>query len=117
MDMIHLPRGVAIKPYVREVEDVYFVLEGAITVGWEKDGEIVERRLGERDLMFNPAGRAHYFRNDGAADAQFTMVMGSPKPQPVAFDAAGRSASASRGRGLPWSLCTASARRRARSIG
>ena len=88
MDMIHLPRGVAIKPYVREVEDVYFVLEGAITVGWEQDGEIVERRLGERDLMFNPAGRAHYFRNDGAADAEFTMVMGSPKPQPVAFEAA-----------------------------
>jgi mannose-6-phosphate isomerase-like protein (cupin superfamily) len=88
MDMIHLPRGVAIKPYVREVEDVYFVLEGAITVGWEQDGEIVERRLGERDLMFNPAGRAHSFRNDGAADAQFTMVMGSPKPQPVAFEAA-----------------------------
>ena len=88
MDMIHLPRGVAIKPYVREVEDVYFVLEGAITVGWAQDGEIVERRLGERDLMFNPAGRAHYFRNDGAADAQFTMVMGSPRPQPVAFEAA-----------------------------
>jgi mannose-6-phosphate isomerase-like protein (cupin superfamily) len=88
MDMIHLPRGVAIKPYAREVEDVYFVLEGAITVGWEQDGEIVERRLGERDLMFNPAGRAHYFRNDGAGDAQFTMVMGSPKPQPVAFEAA-----------------------------
>jgi mannose-6-phosphate isomerase-like protein (cupin superfamily) len=88
MDMIHLPRGVAIKPYVREVEDVYFVLAGAITIGWEQGGEIVERRLGERDLMFNPAGRAHYFRNDGAADAQFTMVMGSPKPQPVAFEAA-----------------------------
>ena len=88
MDLIHLPRGVAIKPYVREVEDVYFVLEGAITVGWEQDGEIVERRLGERDLMFNPAGRAHYFRNDGAADAKFTMVMGSPSPQPVAFEAA-----------------------------
>jgi len=88
MDMIHLPRGVAIRPYVREVEDVYFVLGGTLTVGWEQDGEVVERRLGERDLMFNPAGRAHYFRNDGAADAQFTMVMGSPRPQPVAFEAA-----------------------------
>ncbi len=88
MDMIHLPRGVAIKPYVREVEDVYFVLEGAITVGWEQDGEIVERRLGHRDLIFNPTGRPHYFRNDGPADAQFTMVMGSPKPQPVSFVAA-----------------------------
>ena len=88
MDMIHLPRGAAIKPYVREVEDVYFVLEGAITVGWEQDGEVVERRLGDRDLMFNPAGRPHYFRNDGVSDAQFTMVVGSPKPQPVTFVAA-----------------------------
>jgi mannose-6-phosphate isomerase-like protein (cupin superfamily) len=88
MDLVHLPRGVAIKPYTREVEDVYFVLEGAITVGWEQDGEIVERRLGERDLMFNPAGRAHYFRNDGASDAEFSMVVGAPRPQPVAFSAA-----------------------------
>lgn len=88
MDLIHLPRGVAIKPYVRDVEDVYFVLEGAITVGWEQDGDIVERRLGARDLIFNPAGRPHYFRNDGATDAQFTMVMGSPRPQPVSFVAA-----------------------------
>jgi mannose-6-phosphate isomerase-like protein (cupin superfamily) len=88
MDVVHLPRGVAIKPYVREVEDVYFVLEGAITVGWEQDGEIVERRLGARDLMFNPAGRAHYFRNDGATDAQFSMVVGTPRPQAVAFASA-----------------------------
>lgn len=88
MDLVRLPRGVAIKPYTREVEDVYFVLEGAITVGWEQDGEVVERRLGERDLMFNPAGRAHYFRNDGAGDAEFSMVVGAPRPQPVAFEAA-----------------------------
>ena len=88
MDMIHLPRGVAIKPYAREVEDVYFVLEGAITVGWEQDGEVVERRLGERDLIFNPAGRPHYFRNDGVTDAEFTMVVGSGAPESVAFEAA-----------------------------
>jgi mannose-6-phosphate isomerase-like protein (cupin superfamily) len=88
MDMIHLPRGVAVRPYVREVEDVYFVLEGTLTVGWEQDGEVVERRLGVRDLMFNPAGRPHYFRNDGVDDARFTMVIGSPTPQPVSFVAA-----------------------------
>jgi mannose-6-phosphate isomerase-like protein (cupin superfamily) len=88
MDMIHLPKGVAVRPYAREVEDVYFVLDGAITVGWEEGGETVERRLGARDLIFNPAGRPHFFRNDGVGDAQFTMVMGSPKPRPVAFEAA-----------------------------
>lgn len=88
MDMIHLPRGVAVRPYVRDVEDVFFVLDGMVTVGWEQDGAIVERRLGARDLIFNPAGRAHYFRNNGVGDAQFTMVVGSPEPESVAFAAA-----------------------------
>jgi oxalate decarboxylase/phosphoglucose isomerase-like protein (cupin superfamily) len=73
---------------VRDVEDVYFVLDGAVTVGWQQDGETVERRLGARDLIFNPAGRSHYFRNDGVADAEFTMVVGSPKPETITFDAA-----------------------------
>jgi mannose-6-phosphate isomerase-like protein (cupin superfamily) len=88
MDMIHLPKQVGVRPYARDVEDVYFVLEGAVTVGWEQDGEIVERRVGPRDLIFNPAGRLHYFRNDGVTDAQFTMVVGSPEPEPVKFEAA-----------------------------
>ena len=118
MDMIHLPRGVAIKPYVREVEDVYFVLEGAITVGWEQDGEIVERRLGERDLMFNPAGRAHYFRNDGAADAQFTHGHGLAQAAARRLRSGMTVSFLEQGPGhVPWSCCTASARRRARSIG
>jgi mannose-6-phosphate isomerase-like protein (cupin superfamily) len=88
MDMIHLPKGVAVKPYVRDVEDVYFVLDGAITAGWVQDGEVVERRLGARDLLFNPAGRPHYFRNDGVSDARFSMVVGSGAPESVTFEAA-----------------------------
>lgn len=88
MDLIHLPRGKAIQSYVRDVEDVYFVIDGAITVGWEEDGKVVEKRLGTRDLIFNPAGRPHYFRNDGATDAQFSMVVGTPKPETVTFKAA-----------------------------
>lgn len=88
MDLIHLPKGIAIQPYTRDVEDVYFVLDGAITVGWVEDGRVVEQRLGARDLIFNPAGRPHYFRNDGVTDAQFTMVVGSPQPESVIFKAA-----------------------------
>ena len=88
MDMIHLPKGVAVRPYVRDVEDTFFVLEGAITAGWEQNGEIVERRLGPRDLLFNPAGRPHYFRNDGVIDATFTMAVGTGQPETVKFEAA-----------------------------
>jgi len=88
MDMIHLPKGVAVKPYTRDVEDVYFVLDGTITVGWEEGGKITEQKYGARDLIFNPAGRPHYFRNDGVTDAQFTMVVGSPQAETVVFQAA-----------------------------
>ncbi|MBV8133416.1 MAG: cupin domain-containing protein [Alphaproteobacteria bacterium] len=85
MDMIHLPRGVAVRGYARPVEDVYFVLEGCITAGWEEAGRIVEEGFGPRDAIFNPAGRIHYFRNDGASDATFMMLVGTAEAEDVRF--------------------------------
>jgi oxalate decarboxylase/phosphoglucose isomerase-like protein (cupin superfamily) len=64
------------------------VLDGVVTVGWEENGKTVEQRLGARDLIYNPPGRAHYFRNDGPGDARFTMVVGTPAPESVVFAAA-----------------------------
>jgi mannose-6-phosphate isomerase-like protein (cupin superfamily) len=81
MDMVHLPKGVAISSYARPVEDAFFVLEGCIIVGWEEHGGAVEERLGPNDVIFNPAGRIHYFRNDGVADAEFMMLVGSSEAE------------------------------------
>jgi mannose-6-phosphate isomerase-like protein (cupin superfamily) len=88
MDMVHLPRGVAVRGYARPVEDVYFVLEGCITAGWEEAGCIVQEGLGPRDAIFNPAGRIHYFRNDGASDATFMMLVGTAEAEDVRFQTA-----------------------------
>jgi mannose-6-phosphate isomerase-like protein (cupin superfamily) len=88
MDMIHLPKGVAVRGYGRPVEDVYFVLEGCITAGWEEAGHSVEEGLGPKDAIFNPAGRGHYFRNDGIADATFMMLVGAKEADDVRFHAA-----------------------------
>lgn len=87
-DLIHLPAGVGVAPYERSVEDAYYVLEGELTVGWEIDGAVVERRLGVRDVVLTPPGRRHYFRNDGFRDAEFMMVVGTREPEDVAFRAA-----------------------------
>jgi mannose-6-phosphate isomerase-like protein (cupin superfamily) len=87
-DLLTLPKGVAIQAYQREVEDTYLVLQGCIAVGWEEGGTVVEKRLGPKDLIFNPAGQRHYFRNDGVEDAQFLMVVGTEKPEDVYFQAA-----------------------------
>jgi oxalate decarboxylase/phosphoglucose isomerase-like protein (cupin superfamily) len=57
-------------------------------VGWEEAGHLVEERLGPRDVIFNPAGRVHYFRNDGVADAEFMLLVGTPKAEDVWFQSA-----------------------------
>jgi len=88
MDKIHLPKGVAVHGYARPVEDVYFVLEGCITVGWEEAGHAVEESLGPKDAIFNPAGRVHYFRNHGAADAEFMILVGTAAAEDVRFHSA-----------------------------
>ena len=88
MDLIHLPRGVAVCAYARPVEDAYLVLQGCLVAGWESAGHIVEERLGPKDVIFNPAGEVHYFRNDGVADAEFMLLVGTSRPEDVRFQAA-----------------------------
>ncbi|HEX3414606.1 MAG TPA: hypothetical protein VHT00_23135 [Stellaceae bacterium] len=85
MDMVHLPKGAGVRGYSRPVEDAYFVLDGFITVGWEAAGHTVENRLGPKDVIFNPAGRVHCFRNDGVTDAEFMLLAGTPKAEDVRF--------------------------------
>jgi len=85
MDMIHLPKGIGVRSYSRQVEDVYLVLDGCIAVGWGECGHVVEERLGPKDVIFNPAGRAHYFRNDGVVDAKFMLLVGSPSAEDIRF--------------------------------
>jgi mannose-6-phosphate isomerase-like protein (cupin superfamily) len=86
-ELIFVPCGQGVKSYARDVEDVYFVTEGVVTVGWEKNGLAHEIRLGRKDVMFNPAGRPHYFRNEGTERCEFFMFVGSKAPEAVKFRA------------------------------
>jgi len=89
MEMIHLPRGVAVRGYQRAVEEVYFVLDGVVTVGWEDDRDAAEQRLGCRDVIRTPPGRTRHFRNDGIADATFMLLSGAvSEQQDIPFEAA-----------------------------
>jgi len=87
-DLVFLPRGAGVRAYERSVEEAYLVLEGCVTAGWQDNGAIVEQRLGPKDLILNPPGQAHFFRNDGFGDAQFMMIVGEPGPENVRFRAA-----------------------------
>jgi mannose-6-phosphate isomerase-like protein (cupin superfamily) len=88
MEMVHLPRGVAVRGYASAVEDAYFVLDGALAVGWEADGETAEQRLGRLDAIQNPPGRTRSFRNDGIADASFMLLSGGANGAELRFEPA-----------------------------
>ena len=88
MEMLHLPKGVAVRGHRRAVEEAYFVLGGAVTVGWEDGGEVAERCLGHLDLILNPPSRTRWFRNDGVGDATFLLLAGNAPGAAVRFEPA-----------------------------
>lgn len=87
-EMWGVPSRVGVKPFARPVEDALMVLDGSLTVGWEENGEMVEVELGPRDLVKTPAGRKHWFRNDGAAPATVWTVIGQSAADGVAYEGA-----------------------------
>jgi mannose-6-phosphate isomerase-like protein (cupin superfamily) len=84
-EMLSIPAGIGVQPYTRAVEDVFMVLEGSLTVGWEEDGQQAEVELGPRDLLLTPAGRPHWFRNDGAGPCTAWSVVGDCEAETVRY--------------------------------
>jgi mannose-6-phosphate isomerase-like protein (cupin superfamily) len=63
-----------------DVEEIFFVLRGAMKVVCEKDGQRWEAVLGERDLISVPPGVYREEQNIGDEDALMCVMLGSPKP-------------------------------------
>lgn len=63
-----------------DVEEVFFVMRGAMKVVCEKDGERWETIVGERDLISVPPGVYREEHNVGDEDALMCVMLGSPKP-------------------------------------
>ena len=63
-----------------DVEEVFFCLRGKIKVTCEKDGEIWETVLQERDLISVPPGVYRGEVNIGEEDALMCVMLGAAKP-------------------------------------
>jgi mannose-6-phosphate isomerase-like protein (cupin superfamily) len=63
-----------------DVEEVFFVMRGAMKVICERDGERWETIVGERDLISVPPGVYREEHNIGDEDALMCVMLGSPKP-------------------------------------
>ncbi|SFE98669.1 cupin domain-containing protein [Alteribacillus iranensis] len=64
-----------------DVEEVFFILKGEMTVLLQVDGEDYEIELNERDCISVPPGYYRGIRNDGQEDALMLVMLGAPKPQ------------------------------------
>jgi mannose-6-phosphate isomerase-like protein (cupin superfamily) len=63
-----------------DVEEIFFVIRGAMRVICEKDGHRWEADLGERDLISVPPGVYREEQNIGDEDALMCVMLGTPKP-------------------------------------
>ena len=64
-----------------DAEEAFFVLEGEVEVGIHRDGQIVKRTLGYRDMIVVPAGVPRSLKNNTDGDALFCVIIGAQKPQ------------------------------------
>lgn len=86
-EMLEIPSRVGVKPFRRDVEDSFLVLDGSLTIGWEEDGKTVEVELGPRDLVKTPSGRKHWFVNKGVAPVTAWYIVGAPGEETVTYQA------------------------------
>ena len=63
-----------------DVEEIFFVMRGAMKVVCEQDGQRWEAVIGERDLISVPPGVYREEHNIGDEDALMCVMLGSPKP-------------------------------------
>ena len=64
-----------------DAEEAFFVLEGEVEVGIHRDGQVVKRTLGYRDMIVVPAGVPRSLKNNGDSNALFCVIIGAKKPQ------------------------------------
>lgn len=63
-----------------DVEEVFFMLRGSITLFVEFEGEKFETQLNERDLISIPPGIYRGLLNHGEEDALMCVMLGASKP-------------------------------------
>ena len=68
-----------------EIEESFLILSGALVVGWEKHGEVVEVNLGPRDMILNAREIGHGFRVDGVEPVIMSISVDVGKPLPPVY--------------------------------
>jgi mannose-6-phosphate isomerase-like protein (cupin superfamily) len=86
LSVMFLPPGQGGSAHTHEVEEVFFVLKGVVTLFMEDEhGNRVSKRMGPWECISCPAGVPHGFINEGVEGAYLQTLIGSGRPGPVGF--------------------------------
>ena len=86
LSIMLVPPGQGNALHTHEVEEVFFVLQGRLTVYVEdEDGRRVSRVLDPWELICCPAGVMHGYVNDTDTPCYLQVVLGRGKPEPAGF--------------------------------
>jgi quercetin dioxygenase-like cupin family protein len=86
LSIMLVPPGEGNASHTHEVEEVFFVLQGELTVFLEdEDGRRVSRVLSPWELICCPAGVIHGYVNDTAEPVYLQVILGRGKPEVAGF--------------------------------
>ncbi|HUZ74096.1 MAG TPA: cupin domain-containing protein [Stellaceae bacterium] len=86
LSVIYLPTGQGNPPHTHEVEEVFFVLQGYLTVFVEDEaGNRVSSRLGPWECIACPPGVIHGYQNESLEPVYFQVMLGRGRPETMGY--------------------------------
>ncbi len=86
LSIMYVEPGQGNAPHTHEVEEVFFVLKGILSVFIEdEDGNRVTRRLGPWECIACPPGVIHGYDNDSLEPVWFQVMLGRGQPETMGY--------------------------------
>jgi mannose-6-phosphate isomerase-like protein (cupin superfamily) len=86
LSIMYVEPGQGNAAHTHEVEEVFFVLQGFLTVFIEDEsGKRVDVRLGAWECVACPPGVIHGYINDSLEPVYFQVMLGKSRPEPMGY--------------------------------
>ncbi len=87
LSIMHVEPGQGNAPHTHEIEEVFFVLKGMLTVLIQEEGtgRRLDKRLGPWECVSCPAGVIHGYTNDSLEPVYFQVMLGRGKPETMGY--------------------------------
>ena len=86
LSIMYVPPGQGNAAHTHEVEEVFFVLQGLLTVFIEDEsGRQLRRRLGPWECIACPPGVIHGFQNESLEPVYFQVMLGKGRPDAMGY--------------------------------